>query len=162
MSKYNRKHFVNILNKLKMSESKLNKTRVQPEIHKYPFEHTFTCPKCKEILLISINYSGKTIIPQVHYTCPKRHSGNVDLPLFFNLFHSSNQEIEMGLFNHKSEFDSVINFLLGDKKEIFEKYSKGYTRTEIVKSLNERKIIPPREYLKIKGVSSNSTMSQYQ
>jgi len=41
-------------------------------------------------------------------------------------------------------------------KEIFEKYSKGYTRTEIVKSLNERKIIPPREYLKIKGVSSNS------
>ena len=41
-------------------------------------------------------------------------------------------------------------------KEIFEKYSKGYTRTEIVKSLNERKIIPPRQYLKIKGVSSNS------
>ncbi len=41
-------------------------------------------------------------------------------------------------------------------KEIFEKYSKGYTRTEIVKSLNERKIIPPREYLKIKGVQANS------
>lgn len=41
-------------------------------------------------------------------------------------------------------------------KEIFEKYSKGYTRTEIVKSLNERKIKPPREYLNIKGVKSNS------
>lgn len=41
-------------------------------------------------------------------------------------------------------------------KEIFEKYSKGYTRTEIVNSLNNRKIMPPREYLKIKGVSSNS------
>ncbi len=41
-------------------------------------------------------------------------------------------------------------------KEIFEKYSKGYTRTEIVKSLNDRNIIPPREYLKIKGIKSNS------
>lgn len=40
-------------------------------------------------------------------------------------------------------------------KEIFEKYSKGYTRTEIVKSLNERNIVPPREYLKIKGVKAN-------
>ena len=41
-------------------------------------------------------------------------------------------------------------------KEIFEKYSKGYTRTEIVKILNERNILPPREYLKIKGVKANS------
>lgn len=41
-------------------------------------------------------------------------------------------------------------------KEIFEKYSKGYTRTEIVKSLNDRNIIPPREYLKIKGITSDS------
>ena len=41
-------------------------------------------------------------------------------------------------------------------KEIFEKYSKGYTRTEIVKSLNDRKITPPREYLKIKGIQANS------
>ena len=41
-------------------------------------------------------------------------------------------------------------------KEIFEKYSKGYNRTEIVKSLNERNIKPPRDYLKIKGVKSNS------
>lgn len=40
-------------------------------------------------------------------------------------------------------------------KEIFERYSKGYTRTEIVKSLNERNIVPPREYLKIKGVKAN-------
>lgn len=42
-------------------------------------------------------------------------------------------------------------------KEIFEKYSKGYTRTEIVKSLNDRNIIPPREYLKIKGITSDTT-----
>lgn len=41
-------------------------------------------------------------------------------------------------------------------KEIFEKYAKGYTRTEIVKSLNERDIKPPREYLNIKGVKANS------
>ncbi len=41
-------------------------------------------------------------------------------------------------------------------KEIFEKYSEGYTRTEIVKSLNERNIKPPREYLKIKGIQANS------
>lgn len=41
-------------------------------------------------------------------------------------------------------------------KEIFEKYSKGYTRTEIVKSLDDRNIIPPREYLKIKGITSDS------
>ena len=41
-------------------------------------------------------------------------------------------------------------------KEIFEKYSKGYTRTEIVKSLNDRNIMPPREYLKIKGITSDS------
>ena len=40
-------------------------------------------------------------------------------------------------------------------KEIFEKYSKGYTRTEIVQSLNERNIVPPREYLNIKGVKTN-------
>lgn len=41
-------------------------------------------------------------------------------------------------------------------KEIFKKYSKGYTRTEIVKSLNERNIKPPREYLDIKGIKTNS------
>lgn len=41
-------------------------------------------------------------------------------------------------------------------KEIFEKYSRGYTRTEIVQSLNERNIVPPREYLNIKGVKTNS------
>lgn len=41
-------------------------------------------------------------------------------------------------------------------KEIFEKYSKGYTRTEIVKSLNERNIVPPRKYLNIKGIKTNS------
>ena len=107
-----------------MSESKINKTRVQPEIHKYPFEHTFTCPKCKEILLININYSGKTIIPQVHYTCPKKHSGNVDLPLFFNLFHSSNQEIEEDL----SKFDEMLEKDI----EIFKK-----------KNLSERKLLDP-------------------
>lgn len=42
----------------------------------------------------------------------------------------------------------------GIVKEIFEKYLKGYTRSEIVKSLNERNIMPPREYLKINGIKS--------
>lgn len=55
------------------------------------------------------------------------------------------------------------NQLIVDKEvsgiieEIFEKYSKGYTRTEIVKSLDDRNIMPPREYLKIKGITSDST-----
>lgn len=42
----------------------------------------------------------------------------------------------------------------GIVKEIFEKYSKGHTRSEIVKSLNERNVMPPREYLKINGIKS--------
>lgn len=49
--------------------------------------------------------------------------------------------------------DKEVSWII---KEIFEKYLKGYTRTEIVKSLNERNIKPPREYLNIKGVKANS------
>ena len=57
--------------------------------------------------------------------------------------------------NNKNQLivDKEVSWII---KEIFEKYSKGYTRTEIVKSLNERNIKPPREYLNIKGVKANS------
>ena len=57
--------------------------------------------------------------------------------------------------NNKNQLivDKEVSWII---KEIFEKYSKGYTRTEIVKSLNERNIKPPREYLNIKGVKVNS------
>lgn len=57
--------------------------------------------------------------------------------------------------NNKNKLiiDKEVSWVI---KEIFEKYSKGYTRTEIVRSLNERNIMPPREYLNIKGVKSNS------
>lgn len=57
--------------------------------------------------------------------------------------------------NNKNQLivDKEVSWIV---KEIFGKYSKGYTRTEIVKSLNERNIKPPREYLNIKGVKTNS------
>ena len=57
--------------------------------------------------------------------------------------------------NNKNQLivDKEVSWII---KEIFEKYSKSYTRTEIVKSLNERNIKPPREYLNIKGVKANS------
>lgn len=54
---------------------------------------------------------------------------------------------------NKLVIDKEVSYII---KEIFEKYSKGYTRTDIVKSLNERNIMPPREYLKVKGVKSNN------
>lgn len=54
---------------------------------------------------------------------------------------------------NKLIIDKEVSWIV---KEIFEKYSKAYTRTEIVKSLNERNIKPPREYLNIKGVKANS------
>lgn len=57
--------------------------------------------------------------------------------------------------NNKNQLivDKEVSWIV---KEIFEKYSKGSTRTEIVKSLNERNIKPPREYLNIKGIKANS------
>ena len=54
---------------------------------------------------------------------------------------------------NKLVIDKEVSWVI---EEIFDKYSKGHTRTEIVKSLNNRNIIPPREYLKVKGVKSNN------
>lgn len=54
---------------------------------------------------------------------------------------------------NKLIIDKEVSWIV---KEIFEKYSKGYTRTKIVQSLNERKILPPREYLKIKGIKTEN------
>ena len=54
---------------------------------------------------------------------------------------------------NKLIIDKEVSWIV---KEIFKKYSKGYTRTQIVQSLNERKILPPREYLKIKGIKTEN------
>lgn len=54
---------------------------------------------------------------------------------------------------NKLVIDKEVSWVI---EEIFEKYLKGYTRTEIVKSLNDRNIMPPREYLKVKGVKSTN------
>ena len=76
----------------------------QTEIKKSPFDQTFLCPKCSEILFTKICYYKNTNIPQVHFMCPQKHIGVVDLILFFNIFYSSNQEIE----NELSKFDEEL------------------------------------------------------
>ena len=80
----------------------------QTEIKRSPFEQAFLCPKCSEILFTKILYHEKTNTPQVHYSCPKKHSGVVDLILFFDLFYSSNQEIKNELSKFEEELDKDI------------------------------------------------------
>ena len=113
-----------------MSKTKLSQIKIPPEARKFPFDQTFLCPKCSEILFVKIHYIDATMIPQVKYKCPKRHSGTVDLLLFFNLFHSSNKEIEDEL----SKFDNKI------EKDI-----------ELFKSkkMKDRKILDPINFAKI-------------
>ena len=118
-----------------MSKSKITQTRINPEARKFPFEQTFLCPKCSEILLINIYYIGKTKIPQVNYTCPKRHSGNVDLPLFFNLFHSSYKEIEEEL----SKFDDTL------EKDIEAFKSKKMKEGKILDPINFSQLINKKQ-----------------
>ena len=76
----------------------------QTEIKRSPFEQAFLCPKCSEILFTKICYYKNTNTPQVHFMCPQKHIGVVDLILFFNIFYSSNQEIE----NEFSKFDEEL------------------------------------------------------
>ena len=131
----------------KITKTKITQTKIQPEARKFPFEQTFLCPKCSEIMLTQIYYIKKTTIPQVHYTCPKKHSGNVDLPLFFNLFHSSSQEIEEEL----SKFDEILekdielfkNKKMKDKKIEpinFSEISKNKKNKEKEKNKEEDKV----------------------
>ena len=42
--------------------------------------------KGSKILFIKILYHEKANTPQVHYRCPKKHSGIVELILFFDFF----------------------------------------------------------------------------
>ena len=75
---------------------------------KSPFDKTFVCPKCSEILFTKITYSEKTNTPQVEFTCPKKHKGITDIFLFFDLFYSSNQELENDLSHFEEELDKDI------------------------------------------------------
>ena len=113
-----------------MSKSKVLHTKIHPEPRKFPFDQTFLCPKCSEILFVKIYYIESTIIPQVKYICPKRHSGSVDLSLFFNLFHSSYQDIEDEL----SKFDENL------EKDI---------ETFKAKKMKDRKILDPINFAEI-------------
>ena len=115
-----------------MSKAKLSQIKIPPEARKFPFDQTFLCPKCSEILFVKIHYIDATMIPQVKYKCPKRHSGTVDLLLFFNLFHSSNKEIEEEL----SKFDEKLEKDI----EIF-KTKKMKERKKILDPVNFAKII---------------------
>jgi hypothetical protein len=91
----------------------------QSEIKKSPFDQTFICPKCSEILFTKIFYFEGTNTPQVQFTCPKKHSGMVDLALFFDLFYSSNQEIENELSKFEEELEKDIESYR--KKKLLEK-----------------------------------------
>ena len=113
-----------------MSKTKLSHIKIPPEARKFPFDQTFLCPKCSEILFVKIHYIDATMIPQVKYKCPKRHSGTVDLILFFNLFHSSNKEIEDEL----SKFDEKLEKDI----ELFK-----------TKKMKDRKILDPINFAKI-------------
>ena len=109
-----------------MSNQTKNKTQ-QTEIKKSPFDQTFLCQKCSEILFTKICYNKNTNIPQVHFMCPQKHSGVVDLILFFKIFYSSNQEIE----NELSKFDEEL------EKDIEEYRNK---KAHEVKETEEQKI----------------------
>ena len=89
----------------------------QTEIKNSPFEQTFLCPKCSELLFTKIFYKENTNTPMVHFTCPKRHSGVVDLILFFELFYSSNHEIENELSKFEEELDRDIELYNKKKSE---------------------------------------------
>ena len=102
-----------------MSNQTKNKTQ-HTEIKKSPLDQTFLCPKCSEILFTKICYYKNTNTPQVHFMCPQKHIGVVDLILFFNIFYSSNQEIE----NEFSKFDEEL------EKDIVEYRNKKLHETK--------------------------------
>ena len=114
----------------------------QTEMKKSPFDKAFLCPKCSEILFTKICYYENTKTPQVEFTCPKKHKGIVDIVLFFDLFHSSNQEIQNDLLQFEEELDKDIeNFR---KKKLEEannaKEAKNIQNTSKSKSKSIEKI----------------------
>ena len=129
-----------------MSKLNISHTKIPPEARKFPFDQTFLCPKCSEILFVKIHYIDATMIPQVKYKCPKRHSGTVDLLLFFSLFHSSNKEIEEDL----SKFDEKLEKDI----ELF-KTKKMKDRKKILDPINFAKIINKKNKEKEKEEEQN-------
>ena len=115
--------------------SNLNQTQQQTEIKKSPFEQTFLCPKCSEILFTKICYYENTNTPQVEYNCPQKHSGMVDLSLFFDLFYSSNEEIENELSKFEEELEKDIeiykNKKIKEKKSEEDKLKENEKKNEI-------------------------------
>ena len=91
----------------------------QSENKKSPFDQTFLCPKCSQILFTKIFYFEGTNTPQVQFTCPKKHNGVVDLVLFFDLFYPSNHEIENELSKIEEELEKQIEN--HQKKKLLEK-----------------------------------------
>ena len=121
-----------------MSLSKLSHTKIHPEIRKFPFDQTFLCPKCSEILFVNIFYIKRTIIPQVQYICPKKHCGNVDLPLFFDLFHSSFQDIEDELSKFDENLEKDIE-TYKNKKSKEKKILDPINFAELINKKNKKK-----------------------
>ena len=113
----------------------------QSEVKKSSFDQTFLCPKCSEILFTKIFYFENTNTPQVKFTCPKKHSGMVDLSLFFDLFYSSNQEIENELSKFEEELERDIenyrNRKLLERKKAEEEETQKISKTKDIESNNE-------------------------
>ena len=123
----------------------------QAEIKKSPFEQSFLCPKCSEILFTKIYYHEKTNTPQVHYSCPKKHSGVVDLILFFDLFYSSNKEIKEELSKFEEELDKDIEIHRNKKLQeakLLEEEKKLENISKSKEKENEKEKINEEEKLK--------------
>jgi len=116
----------------------------QSEVKKSSFDQTFLCPKCSEILFTKIFYFENTNTPQGKFTCPKKHSGMVDLSLFFDLFYSSNQEIENELSKFEEELDRDIenyrNKKILERKKAEEEETQKISKTKDIESNNEIEI----------------------
>ena len=126
-----------------MSNQAKNKNQ-QTEIKKSPFDQTFLCPKCSEILFTKICYYKNTNTPQVHFMCPQKHSGVVDLILFFNIFYSSNKEIENELSKFDEEFEKDLeeyrNKKLNEIKDSEEQQIRIAFSTKLIDKIKKRLI----------------------
>ena len=135
---------------ISQSSSSINissSTRINPEPRKFPFEQTFACPKCSEILLTKIYYIESTNIPQIQYTCPKRHNGTVDLPLFFNLFHASYPEVE----------EDVLKFDENLEKDIEAYKTKKINEGKYLDPINFEKLIKNKK--KFENINNNENIN---
>lgn len=102
----------------------------QIEVKKSLFDQTFLCRKCSEMLFTKICYYKNTNVPMVHFTCPQKHSGLVDLVLFFELFYPSNQEIENELSKFDEELEKDIEKYRNKKIEEIKKNEEQQINTQ--------------------------------